>query len=302
MAQDAFPDRPVRIVIPFPPGSALDSITRIVADPLAALWGQAVVVENIAGGGGNIGADRVARAEPDGYTMLSSPPGPLGFNHLLFRDTRFDPATFVPVSLLGSVPNALVIRKTIEAKTIADFLALLRASPGKFNYASQGVSSTGYLTMKLFEQKTGTSLVHVPYRGAAQALTDIAAGHVDMFFDTLTTSLPLHRGDAARVIGVADTERSPLQPDIATFHEAGVTGFRSITWFGLALPPKASAALAEKINRDVAAVVRRPEVSERIRAMNITPGGQSVAETGAFFREQARMWTTLIRSLDIEMQ
>ena len=302
MAQEAYPNRPVRIVIPFPAGSALDGLTRVIAEQLQGLWGQGVVVENVVGGGGNVGADRVFRAEPDGYTLLAAPPGPLSFNNFLFKDTRYDPTAFVPVALMGSVPNALIIRKSIEASTIGDFLALLRANPGKFNYASQGVSSTGYLTARLFEQRTGISMVHVPYRGAAPALTDIVAGHVDMFFDTLTTSLPLHRGNQARVIGVADIERSQLQADIPTFHEAGVKDLRSITWFGLVLPPKASEVIAQKINRDVATVLGRPEVSERIKGMNITPGGGTPAQAALFFQEQTQMWTRLIKSLNVELQ
>jgi tripartite-type tricarboxylate transporter receptor subunit TctC len=301
-AQGAYPNRSVRIVIPFPAGSALDGLTRIIAEQLQGLWGQGVVVENVVGGGGNVGADRVFRADPDGYTLLAAPPGPLSFNNFLFKDTRYDPTTFVPVTLMASVPNALIIRKTIDAPLITDFLALLRANPGKFNYASQGVSSTGYLTARLFEQRTGVSMVHVPYRGAAPALTDIVAGHVDMFFDTLTTSLPLHRGNQARVIGVADIERSQLQPDIPTFHEAGVKDLRSITWFGLVLPPKSSEAIARKINGDVATILLRPEVAERIKEMNMTPGGGTPAQAAQFFRVQTQMWTTLIKSLNLELQ
>ena len=301
-AQEAYPNRPVRIVIPFPAGSALDGVTRVVAEQLQGVWGQGVVVENVVGGGGNVGADRVFRADPDGYTLLAAPPGPLSFNNFLFKDTRYDPTAFVPVALMGTVPNALIIRKTINAPSIGDFLALLRANPGKFNYASQGVSSTGYLTARLFEQRTGVSMVHVPYRGAAPALTDIVAGHVDMFFDTLTTSLPLHRGDQARIVGVADIERSQLQSDIPTFHEAGIKDLRSITWFGLALPPKSPEAIAQKINRDVAAILSRREVAERIKGMNITPGGGTPAEVGRFFLEQTQMWTTLIKSLNLELQ
>lgn len=302
MAQEAYPNRSVRVVIPFPAGSALDGLTRVIAEQLQGMWGQGVVVENVVGGGGNVGADRVFRAEPDGYTLLAAPPGPLAFNNFLFKDTRYDPTAFVPVALMGTVPNALIIRKSIEAPTIGDFLALLRANPGKFNYASQGVSSTGYLTARLFEQRAGISMVHVPYRGAAPALTDIVAGHVDMFFDTLTTSLPLHRGNQARVIGVADIERSQLEPGIPTFHEAGVRDLRSITWFGLVLPPKTPELIANKINRDVSTILARADVADRIKNMNITPGGGSPAQAQLFFQEQTQMWTALIKSLNVELQ
>src|SRR5262245_35794144 len=190
VAEEAYPSRLVKVIVPFPPGSTLDALARILTDRMAQRWGQPVIIENVSGGGGNIGAERVARSAPDGYTLMFSPPGPLTINPLLYSDVAYDPAKFVPVSLLAKVPNVLVVRNTLGAGSIAEVIALARANPDKLTYASQGVGSTAFLTAKLFETRAGIRLVHVPYRGAGPALNDIVAGHVDMMFDTAATSSP----------------------------------------------------------------------------------------------------------------
>ena len=302
MAQEAFPSRAVRVIVPFPAGSALDGVTRIVADGLNRTWGgKGVIVENVGGGGGNIGTLRFARSDPDGYTLLSSAPGPLVLNKLLFKDTAFDAEKFVPLSLLSTVPNVLVVRSDLPAKTMADFIAYARANPGKLNYASQGVGSTGFLTGRALEVATKTQMVHVPYRGAAQILTDIAAGHLDSFFDTVTTSLPLHAAGKARILGVADTERLAALPDVPAISEL-IPGFRSITWFAFAAPEGTPQPLAEKISRDIAAVVRSPEVSERLKTLNMTVKGTNPAETGAFLTSERAHWSKLVSDIGFEMQ
>lgn len=301
-AQEAFPAKMVRIIVPFPAGSALDGVTRIVADGLNRAWGgKGVVVENVAGGGGNIGAQRVMRSEPDGYTFLSSAPGPLVLNKLLFKDTPFEAERFVPLSLISTVPNVLVVRNNLPAKSLAGFIDYARANPGKLNYASQGVGSTGFLTGRALEVATKTQMVHVPYRGAAQILTDIAAGHVDSFFDTVTTSLPLHQADKARIIAVADTERLAALPDVPAISEL-VPGFRSITWFAMAAPEGTPTAIAEKISRDIVSVVRSPEVSSRIKTLNMTIRATGTAETAAFLTAERAYWSKLVADIGFESQ
>ena len=164
-AQEAYPSRLVKVIVPFPPGSTLDVLTRIVTDQLAQKWGQPVVVENVSGGGGNIGTDRFVRSEPDGYTLLFAPPGPFTINPLIFKDVNFDPAKFAAVSLLAKVPNVLLTRNNIGANTVRELIDLAKANPGKLTYASQGVGSTAFLSAKLFEARAGITMVHVPYRG-----------------------------------------------------------------------------------------------------------------------------------------
>lgn len=302
VAQEAFPARSVRIIVPFPAGSALDGVTRIVAEGLNRAWGgKGVVVENVAGGGGNIGTLRVARADPDGYTILSSAPGPLVLNKLLFKDTAFEAERFVPLTLISTVPNVLVVRNSLPANTLAEFVAYARANPGKLNYASQGVGSTGFLTGRALEVATKTQMVHVPYRGAAQILTDIAAGHLDSFFDTVTTSLPLHEAGKAKILAVADTERIAALPNVPTVAEL-VPGFRSITWFAMVAPEGTPPALAEKISRDMVSVVRSPEVSDRIRTLNMTIRATGPAETGAFLTSERAYWSKLVADIGYESQ
>lgn len=302
MAQEAFPARSVRVIVPFPAGSALDGVTRIVAEGLNRAWGgKGVVVENVAGGGGNIGTLRVARADPDGYTLLSSAPGPLVLNKLLFKDTAFEAERFVPLTLISTVPNVLVVRNSLPVNTLAEFVAYARANPGKLNYASQGVGSTGFLTGRALEVATKTQMVHVPYRGAAQILTDIAAGHLDSFFDTVTTSLPLHEAGKAKILAVADTERIAALPNVPTVAEL-VPGFRSITWFAMVAPEGTPPALAEKISRDMVNVVRSPEVSDRIRTLNMSIRATGPAETAAFLTSERAHWSKLVADIGYEMQ
>ena len=301
-AQETFPDRTVRVIVPFPAGSALDGITRVVAEGLNRAWGgKGVVVENVAGGGGNIGAQRVMRADPDGYTLLCSAPGPLVLNKFLYKTMPFEPERFVPLTLITTVPNVLVVRNDLPAKTLPEFIAYAKANPEKVNYASQGVGSTGYLTGRALEVASKAKMIHVPYSGAAQILTDIAAGHVDSFFDTVTTSLPLHQAGKARILGVADTERVTALPDAPAINEI-IPGFRSITWFAMLAPEGTPAPLAERLSRDIVNVVRAPDVSARIKALNMTIRGTSPAETADFLARERAHWGKVVADIGFESQ
>src|SRR5438132_174365 len=260
-AQEPYPARTVKIVVPAVAGSTTDTLARIVADQLSQKWGKPAIVENIPGGAMNIGALSVARAAPDGYTLLVAPPSPLSFNHLLYRETGYEPSKFVPITMLAKIPNVLVVRKDIAAATLRELIDYGKANPGKLTYASQGVGSTAHLSAAQLEVQTGIKMVHVPYRGAQPALTDVAAGHVDMFFDTLATSVPLYRDNKVKLLGVADLQRARVIPEVPTFSEAGVPSFKSITWFGLVAPPATPAALTEKINGDVVELLKSKDAA-----------------------------------------
>ena len=212
--QEHYPLRSVKIVIPAAPGSTTDTLARIVAEHLGQTWGKPTIVENIPGGAMNIGAASVARAAPDGYTLLIAPPSPLSFNHLLYRDPGYDPTRFVPITMLAKIANVLVVRKDLPVSTVQELISLGKENPGKLSYASQGVGSTAHLSAAQLEVRSGMRMVHVPYRGAQPALTDVLAGHVDMFFDTLATSVPLYRDGKVKLIGVADLRLStdPMIP------------------------------------------------------------------------------------------
>src|ERR1700693_6572575 len=235
-AQDSFPSHIVRLGVPPAGGSTTDTLARLLADKLGHAWPQSVIVENISGGAMNVGAEHVARSAPDGYTLMVSPPSPVSINHLLYRELGYYPRQFVAVALLAKVPNALVVRKDLPAASIKELIAYGRANPGKLTYGSQGAGSTAHLSASQLEVLAGIKMVHVPYRGALPALTDVIAGHVDIFFDTLTTSVPLYRDNKIRILAIADLERAGAVPEIPTFSEAGLPGFRSITWFGLVAP------------------------------------------------------------------
>ena len=301
-AQEPYPSRTVKIVVPAAPGSTTDTLARLVADQLSQKWGKAAIVENIPGGAMNIGAGNVARAAPDGYTLLVAPPSPLSFNHLLYRDPGYEPTKFVPITLLAKIPNVLVVRKDLPASTLKELVAYAKANPGKLSYASQGMGSTAHLSAAQLEVQTGIRMVHVPYRGAQPALTDVVAGHVDMFFDTLATSVPLYRDGKVKLLGVADLQRAGIIPEVPTFSEAGVPGFKSITWFGLVAPPATPAALADKINRDVVDLLKSKEVIDTLRKISLEPGATSPADTTRFFGEETALWSKVIKEAGIEPQ
>jgi tripartite-type tricarboxylate transporter receptor subunit TctC len=301
-AQEAYPSRLVRIVVPFPAGGTADILPRILADRLSEQWRQPVIVENRAGAGGNIGAEAVAGAAPDGYVLLASPPGPIAINDNLYKKLAFQPSKFEPVIVLGTVPNVLVVKPAFPAKTAQDLIAHVRANPGAVNFASQGNGSTSHLSAMLFQKLTGTEMRHVPYRGTTPALQDLMGNHVDLFFDNLGSSLPLHSAGNVRILALGSPSRVPSLPDLPTLHEAGVAGFQSITWFAVMAPPGTPPALAETINKAFAAALRLPEVTEQFVKMGVQPVGGSVAETAKFIAEERALWADVIRTTNIKIE
>jgi tripartite-type tricarboxylate transporter receptor subunit TctC len=301
-AQDPYPSRTVRIVVPSAPGSTTDTLARIMADQLARKWGKSVIVENVAGGAMNAGAANVARAAPDGITLMVAPPAPLTFNDLLFRDLGYRPSQFVPITLLAKIPNVLVVRNSFPAASLMELIAYAKANPGRLSYASQGVGSTAHLSASQLEALAGIKMVHVPYRGAQPALTDVMAGNVDLFFDTPTTSGPLYRNNMLKILAVADLKRTSALPEVPTFSEAGLAGFRSITWFALVAPPGTPVALAERINHDTVDVLGSRDVSDRLRDLSLDPGATSRADTARFFADETALWSQVIRQAGIAPQ
>jgi tripartite-type tricarboxylate transporter receptor subunit TctC len=299
-AQDAFPSRIVRLVVPAAGGSTTDTLARLLADKLGHAWPQSVIVENISGGAMNVGAEHVARAAPDGYTLMVSPPSPVSINHLLYRELGYDPRQFVAVALLAKVPNALVVRKDLPATSIKELIAYGKANPGKLTYGSQGAGSTAHLSAGELEVLGGIKMVHVPYRGAVPALNDVIAGHIDMFFDTLTTSVPFWRGGKVNILGVADAERAAAVPDIPTIAESGLPGFRSITWFALVAPPGTPAAIVDKINADVTAAFR--DLAGKLQDLRLEPMPGSPADAARFIADETRLWGKVIEEAKITAQ
>jgi tripartite-type tricarboxylate transporter receptor subunit TctC len=229
LAQDNYPSRMIKIIVPVPPGASVDILPRIVADKLAARWGQPVIVENRLGGALNIGAEAVAKAEPDGYTLLATPPPPLAINQNLYPKLGFDPNAFVPVTVVAAISNVLVANPAVPFSTIRGLIAFAKANPGKLTYASSGVGSTPHLAMELLKIQAGIEIVHVPYKGLLP--TDLLAGHVDLMFNNLGNTLPQIKSGALKVLAVGSEKRLAAFPDVPAMSEI-FPGFVSTTWFG----------------------------------------------------------------------
>ena len=290
-----FPSRGARIIVPFAAGSVLDTQARIIAEGLSQRWGQSVIVENVAGSGGNAGTERFARSAPDGYTLLAAPPGPFTINRLLYKSVGYDADKFVPVTLISTVPNVLVVRNDLPVRTLGDYLARARSLPGQMSYASQGAGTTPFLIVKRLEALTGVSLVHVPYRGSALALADVTAGHVDSFFDAIGNVLALAREGKVRAIAITDTVRSPLLPDVQTVSET-VPGFRALSWFAIAAPPGTPEPIANRLSADTQALISSAAINKRLVEMGLNPVGGSREETAKFIAEENEIWSKLVES------
>ncbi len=299
LGQQSYPDRPIKIVVCVPAGGGVDTVTRIVADKLRERLGQPVVVENRTGLSGSIGAEAVAGAEPDGYTLLASQPAPLTVNVLLYKKLNYDPSALIPVAVMTSIPNTLTVRPDFPATTIQDFLVYARAHPGALNYASQGTGTTSHLTAELFDSKTGIQMQHVPYRGTTPAITDLIAGHVDAMFAELASAIHLHEAGKARILAVATRERMPVLPDTPTFIEAGVPDFISDTWNAISAPPKTPPEIVAKLNAAIVDILKMPDVQDRLKKLNTTPEAMTPAEAADFIRADMARWSGVIKAANI---
>ena len=302
LAQDAaanYPNRPVRIIVCVPAGGGVDTVTRIVADGLQKRLGQPVVVENRAGAAGNIGADVVFHSDPDGYTLLAAQSPPLTINPLLYKNMNFDPTLFEPVAIMTVIPNVLLVRPDFPAKTAQEFIAYVKANPGKVNYASQGIGTTSHLTAALFETVTGSKLVHVPYKGTAPALNDLIAGHVDMIFMELASAIKLHEAGRARILAVATAKRIATLPDIPTLGEVAAKNFESRAWNAIAAPPKTPAAIVAKLNNAINEVLKSPQVQAHFAKLNMQAAGGSPAEAAVFIRQETKVWANVIKDAQV---
>jgi tripartite-type tricarboxylate transporter receptor subunit TctC len=299
-AAQNYPSRVVKIVVPNPAGSGTDVLARMLADELGRMWSQSVIVENASGtASGNVGAAEVARAAPDGYTLMLCPPGPISTNRLMYKKMVYDPDKWVAISLLATVPYVMVLRQGFDASTVQEFVAKAKAAPKTITSASAGPGSSGTLAALNFEKMAGIELITVPYRGLGPAIKDLLAGQVDMMFDVLITSLPQHRAGNVKIVGVGTEKRVSELPNIPTIAESGLPGFRSITWFGLVAPPGTPDAIADKINQDVAKIIRSAQFNERLRKMQFEPVGSTRREAASFFADETRYWGDVVKDANI---
>ena len=299
-AQD-WPTKPVRIIVPFPAGGSADLMPRIVAEKLSERWGQPVIVENRPGAAGNIGADAVFRAEPDGYTLLSAPPPPLVINKLLYKNLSFDAEKFVPITVIGAIPNVLLVHPKTKVNTVQEFIALAKANPGKLNYASQGNGTTSHLTAELFKSMAGDlKITHIPYKGTAPALADLLGGQVEMMCDNLGVSLPHVRSGKLKALGVASAKRFPGLPDVPALAES-LPGFEAVAWFGIVAPPGTPAAIARKISDGVAQALKQPDVLKRLSDLSAEPMGLTPDETAEYMKRETERWGAVIRTAGVRL-
>jgi tripartite-type tricarboxylate transporter receptor subunit TctC len=302
-AQDAaadYPNKPVKIIVTVPAGGGVDTVTRIFSERLQHSLGQPFVIENRGGAGGNVAAEAVFVAPPDGYTLMASQPAPITTNVVLYKKLNFDPAAFEPVAVLSKFPNVLLVRQDFPAKTAQEFIAYVKANAGKLNFASQGVGTTSHLTAELFMALTGTNLVHVPYRGTAPALNDLVAGHVDLIFMELSQAYKLHDAGRARILAVATDNRIDILKDTPTMIEAGVPGFISDTWNAISAPPKTPAPIVAKLNKAINDAIKMPETRKHFEELNLLPAGGSPADMRKLVDEETRRWGEVIKRAGIQ--
>ncbi len=301
-AQGAYPNRQVRIVVPFPAGGSADTLCRIVGDKLGAAWGQTVIIDNRAGAGGNVGAEIAYRAEPDGYTLLCSPPGPLSINHNLYRTLPYDWSKFVPITVLAVVPNVITARADLPASSAQELIAYAKANPGKVTYASQGNGSTSHLSAQMLATMAGIDMVHVPYKGEGPALIDITAGRVDIFVGNIAAALRFEKARQVKFLGVTSQTRSPVAPDVPSALEIGLPDLIASAWFALVAPPGTPDAIVQKINADTAAALKLPDVRAKFLEQGAEPQGDTAAATADFIKAEEARWRSVIRSANVTLE
>jgi tripartite-type tricarboxylate transporter receptor subunit TctC len=295
-AAQHYPERVIRIVNPFPPGGSVDILARIVAQKLAERFSQQVIVENRAGAGGNTGADSVAKAEPDGYTLLFTAPGPLVINQTLYSRLPFEPAKdFAPIGLFAVAPIVLMVHPGVAAKNVQELIALAKAQPGKITFASAGSGSTQHLTGEMLKSMAKIDIVHVPYRGAGPAMNDLIGGHVQMFFDLLPSSLPQINTGTVRPLANAGARRPAALRNLPTVAEQGLPGFDAASWIGMVAPARTPAPILARLSEEVAKVLKEPDVTARIHELGSEPGTVFGKEFGAFMQAETAKWAEVIR-------
>ena len=290
-----FPSRPVTLIVPFPPGGGTDTGGRIVADQLGKRWGQTVIVDNKSGAAGQIGADLVAKAKPDGYTLLLGNIGTQAINPSLYKKMAYDAATaFAPISLIAELPLAMAVHPGVAAQTVKEFIALAKSQPGKMSYASAGSGGAPHLAAEMFKDASGTFIVHVPYRGGGPATQDLMAGHVQLLFMTVLEASGNIKAGKLRALAVTSDKRVPALPDVPTMAEAALPGFNSISWLGLLAPAGTPAEIVEKISADVRAVLADDAVKARYVALGGVPRGTTPAQFAKLIEDDRKRYAKVI--------
>jgi len=294
---DVYPSRPVRWIVPFAPSGPTDLMSRAVAEKISQRFGQPFVVDNRPGAGGNIGAEVVAKSAPDGYTLMIGHVGTHAINATLYPKIGFDPVRdFTPITLIATLPLALVVHTSVPAKSVKELIAYAKANPGQLNFASAGNGGPTHLTGELLKTSAGIDIVHVPYKGNAAALTDLIAGRVQMMFSNMLTSMPHVRAGKLRAIGISSEKRTPQAPELPTVAESGVPGFAAVPWYGVLGPAHLPKAMVSRLNTEIARAIALPDMQERFVAQGIDLQSSTPEQFAALIRTELVKWRKVVRN------
>ena len=297
--QNAYPTRPIRIIVPLPPGATADTLPRLIGEKLTLKWGQPVVIENRPGAAQNLGAELVAKSEPDGYTLLATPQGPLVLSQYFYPKLGFNPQAFVPITVMAQLPYVLVAHPKLSVTSLADLIAAAKGAPGKLNYASPGTGSSNQLAMEWLKSLGGIPLTHIPYKGAAPALTDLLAGHVEVMFDNAGNVVSLIRDGKLKALAVSSKMRMTDLPDVPAVAET-YPQFEASSWFAVVAPPGTPPEIAAKLSQAIGEALRLPDVASRVRELSATPIGGTPEETAAFLTEERERWRGVIAAVGVK--
>ncbi len=298
-----YPNKPLRLIVPFPPGGGNDILARTVGSGLSDVIGQQIIVDNRGGAGGLVGAETAAKAAPDGYTILLASVGNLAFNPALYAKLPYDPIKdFAPITLLATSAFIMVVSPSVPAKSVKELIALAKAKPGALNYASAGQGSSLHLTGEIFKLATGTDLVHVAYKGSAPALTDLIGGRVQVMFGTMPATLPQVKAGKLRALGMSGATRSAAAPDVPTIAEAGVPGFEVLNWYGMVVPIRTQAAIVQKLNRDSLTTLKSPQMIASFSAQGLDAAGGTPEQFSALIKSEIAKYAKVVKAANIQVE
>ena len=296
VAAQPWPTKPIKWVVPFAPGGTTDILARTIGEKLSVTLGQPIIVENKPGAGGGVGAEQVAKSPPDGYTIMGGTISTHAINASLYKNLPYDPVRdFAPITLIVRVPNMLVVNPDVPAKDVRELIALLKANPGKYSFASSGNGTSQHLSGELFKVMTGVEMQHVPYRGSPPALADVVGGQVTMTFDNITTAWPLVKGGKLRALAVTTAKRSPIAPDVPTLAESGLAGYEIGSWQGVFAPAGVTAEIVKRFNAEIVRIVNAPDVRQKLVDMGAEPASNTPEEFAAMVKAEVAKWADVVR-------
>lgn len=301
-AASAYPTKPIRIIVAYTPAGTTDILARAVGQKMTEAWGQTVIVDNRPGANGNIGTEISANATPDGYTLLMATAATHGINNTLYPTLKWDAVkSFAPISLVALVPNILVVNNSLPVKSVKELITYGNANPGKLNHGSPGLGSTGHLSAELFKASTGLKMTHVPYKGSAPTLADLAGGQIQVVIDNIPPYLPQVQAGKIRALAITTAKRSPAAPNLPTMQEAGVAGYEAGSWFGLLAPAGVPKDIVQKLSMETRRILELPDVKERLSGQGAVPAGNTPDEFATFIRSEQAKWRKVIEQAGIKL-